>query len=114
MTEYRLVVGLRLDKPEYYLGFDRVSVENANFRSVREMLNDHLEELESHLFALRAILATRDPEEAEHLLQDGLRLQVSEVILRPRVSASTFLPRLREIAGEPAPSEMRSADDGRA
>lgn len=111
MNEYRLIVGLRLDKSEYYLGFDHVSVDNSNCRRVRSMLQDHLKELEGQVTALRAVLATQDPEEAERLLQDGVRMQVSEVILRPRLSIVDYLPRLRDVAPEALFEEMRRDRD---
>jgi len=106
MNEYRLVIGLRLDRPEYYLGFNLVSVDNSDYRTVRSMLQDHLDELEGQASALRSVLATPDPEEAERLLQDGLRVQVSEVIVRPRVSAADYLPRLREVALDALPDDL--------
>jgi len=112
VREFRLLIGLRLDRPEYYLGFDPVSVESPDYRSVRGMLTDHLDELEGHVSALRAVLATRDPEDAEHLLQDGVRMQVSEVILRPKVSAAEYLPRLREASPDALLEDFHRLVDG--
>ncbi|HTV74913.1 MAG TPA: hypothetical protein VME66_14540 [Candidatus Acidoferrales bacterium] len=114
MNEYRLVVGLRLDKPEYYLGFHPVRVDNSDYRSVRSMLRDHLDELEGQASALRAVLATQDPEEAERLLQDSVRMQCSEVILRPRLSVGDYLARLHEATPDALLDEMRRTGDGTA
>jgi hypothetical protein len=110
VSEFRIVVGLRLDRPEYYLGFEPVSVAGADYSTVRSMLTDHLDELESQVRALRSVLATNDPEVAERLLQDGVRVQVLEVILRPRLSPDEFLPRLRESAS----LDVLQASDGAA
>jgi len=111
VSEFRVIVGLRLDRAEYYLGFDATGPGNADYRTVRGMLSDHLAELESQAKALRSVLATADPEAAERLLQDGVHVQVSEVVLRPRVSSAEFLPRLREVAGDRASLDAPPADD---
>jgi hypothetical protein len=96
MSDFRVIVGLRLDRPrtEYYLGFDSRTAGQGKFDSVRAMLADHLDELQRQSSAIRMILSTNDPEEAEGFLQDGVRLQVSEVILRPALGHEALLERL--------------------
>jgi hypothetical protein len=96
VSDFRVVVGLRLDRPgtEYYLGFDSRSARGSKFDSVRAMLEEHLDELQRQSAALRMLLSTKDPEEAESFLQDGVRLQVSEVILRPALETEALRERL--------------------
>jgi hypothetical protein len=104
MSDYHVIVGLRLDRPrtEYYVSFFPRGEDGKKFDSVRSMLTEHLDELNRQTTALHAILATTDPEEAERFLQDGVRLQVSELLLRPKLEKETLLPRLSAgFAGDP-------------
>jgi hypothetical protein len=75
------------------------------------MLLKHLEELDVQRAAIRAVLATADPETAERYLQDGVRMQISEVVLRPQPSLEDVMPLLSRaytadatLASAPKPS----------
>jgi hypothetical protein len=59
--------------------------DNARPDSVRSLLESRLSELETHAEMVRDVLATQDPERAEHFLFDGVDVAVSQVVLRPRV-----------------------------
>jgi hypothetical protein len=94
VSSYRVIVGLRTDRPatEYYVGFDAGNESKNNVDSVRAMMEGHLGELRRQSAALEAILCSHDPESAERLLEDGLRLQVTEVVLRPELDERALLP----------------------
>lgn len=95
---FRVIVGVRLDREpmEYYLGYESPSARRADYTGVRKMLTGHLEELRLQTAALSAILASDDPEIAERYLQDGVQIQVSEVILRPKMGCEDVLPAIGE------------------
>jgi hypothetical protein len=91
-VEPKFLVGVRFDRnpTEYYLGIPSVQVGGARFDRIRAMLAAHVEELDAQARALKRILETRDPEDAERYLQDGARFQITEIALRPRPDASAI------------------------
>jgi hypothetical protein len=77
VSDYRVIVGLRLDRPrtKYNVGFDPCVSGGKKVDSVRSMLAEHLDELRRQSTALQAIL-----------------IQVSEVVLRPMLERARLLP----------------------
>jgi hypothetical protein len=86
-----VLVGVLADHypPKYYLGFQPVPTDREHLH-VRQLLEARLGELAGQVDALREILATDDPEHAEHALCDPSRIQVSEVILRPALGRAAI------------------------
>jgi hypothetical protein len=74
---------------EFYL-HERCWHEYGRIDSVRSCLEHHRQALADRLSALDLLLATSEPERANHLLLDNVTMQVDEVTLRPPADRERF------------------------
>ena len=72
----------------YFVVRETCCHEYGSKPSLRETLMEHLDGLTQRAHALREILATHLPEDAESLLLDATRMRIDEVTLKPPANVS--------------------------
>lgn len=79
---------------EFYL-HERCWHEYGQIDSVRRCLEEHRRALLDRIAALDALLASSEPERADHLLLNEATMQINEVTLRPPASGEAFAAIMR-------------------